>query len=104
MSSVQMKFLWQVTTVKKKSSDSEWICTDDGEEDREEISSCGSSSEEEMDDQPCSSASANYCTSFPKPKRGEQHLLQIMLVEQLRITLFDKVLDQQGLQNLSAQK
>jgi len=77
--------------VARDDSESEWICAGDGEEDREETSSCGSSSEEEMDDQPFSSASANYCTSFPKPKRGKQHLLQIMLVEQLRITLFDKV-------------
>jgi len=32
-------------------------------------------------------------TSFPKPKRGKQHLLQIMLVEQLCIMLFEKVQD-----------
>jgi len=82
----------------------EWICTEDGEVDREGISSCGSSSEEEMVDQPRSSASANYCTSFPKPKRGKQHLWQEMLVEQLCIMLFGKVQDQKGLQNLSAQK
>ena len=44
-------------------SDSEWISTDDGEEDWEETSSCDSSSEEEMEDQPCSSASANYFVS-----------------------------------------
>jgi len=31
-------------------SDSEWVSTDDGEEDREEISSCDSSSEGEMDE------------------------------------------------------
>jgi len=43
-------------------------------------------------------------TSFPKPKSGKQHLLQIILVEQLRIMLFDKVQDRQGLQNLSAQE
>jgi len=47
----------------EKISDSEWIFTDDGEEDREEISSCDSSSEEEMDDQPCSFASTNYFVS-----------------------------------------
>ena len=41
-------------------SDLDWISTDDGEEDKEEISSCDSSSVEEMDDQPCSSAWANY--------------------------------------------
>ena len=43
-------------------------------------------------------------TAFPKPKHGKQQLLQIMLVEQLRIWSFDKVQDRQGLQNLSAQK
>ena len=43
-------------------------------------------------------------TSFPKPKRGKQHLLQIMLVEQLRIMSFDKIQARQGLQNFSAQK
>ena len=41
--------------------------------------------------------------SFPKPKHGKQHLSQIMLVEQLRMS-FDKVQDQQGFQNLSTQK
>ena len=42
-------------------------------------------------------------TLFPKPKRGKQNLLQIMLVEQLHIMSFNKVQDRQGLQNLSAQ-
>ena len=41
--------------------------------------------------------------SFPKPKRGKQHLLQMMLVEQLRMS-FDKVQNQQCFQNLSTQK
>ena len=40
---------------------------------------------------------------FPKPKLGKQHLLQIMLIEQLHIMSFNKVQDRQGLQNLSAQ-
>ena len=43
-------------------------------------------------------------TSFSKPKRGKQQLLQIMLVEQLRMMSFDKIQDRQGLQNFSAQK
>ena len=43
-------------------------------------------------------------TSFPKPKRGKQQLLQIMLVEELRLRSFDKVQDRQGLQNFNAQK
>ena len=41
--------------------------------------------------------------SFSKPKRGKKHLLQITLVEQLRMS-FDKVQDQRGFQNLSTQK
>ena len=41
--------------------------------------------------------------SFPKPKRGKNHLLQMMLVEQLRMS-FDKVQDQRDFQNLSSQK
>ena len=80
----------------------DWISIDYGEEDREEISSYDSSSEDKR--------ITNYVplflqtTSFPKPKRGKQHLLQIMLVEQLRIMSFDKVQVRQGLQNSSAQK
>jgi len=50
-------------------SDSEWVSTDDGEGDREEISSCDSFSAEEMDDQPCSSASANYF--IPKTEKWQ---------------------------------
>ena len=45
-------------------------------------------------------------TLFLKSKRGKQHLLQIMLVEQLRMVLeiaFDEVQDRQGLQNISSQ-
>ena len=41
-------------------SDSDWISTNDGKEVTEEIFSCDYSSEAEMDNQPCSSASANY--------------------------------------------
>ena len=40
---------------------------------------------------------------IPKPKRGKQHLLQTMLVEQLRMS-FDEVQDQQGFQILTTQK
>ena len=43
-------------------------------------------------------------SALPKPKRGKQELLQIMIVEQLSIRSFDKVQDRQGLPNLSAQK
>ena len=81
---------------------SDWISTDNGKEDRIEISSCNSSSEEEMDDHQRSSASANYFV--PKPKRGKQYLLQIMLTEQLRIMSFGKVRDRQSMHNLSSQK
>ena len=44
-------------------SNPDWTSTDDGEEDMEKVSSCDSSSEAEMDDQLCSSASANYFVS-----------------------------------------
>ena len=47
---------------------SDWISTDDGEEDREEIPLFSLSSEEEMDDQLRSSTFAKYFLS--KPKRG----------------------------------
>ena len=43
-------------------------------------------------------------TLFPKLKRGKQHYLQIMLVDQLRIMPFDKVQHPQDLQNHSDQK
>ena len=65
----------------------------------EVISLCDSSSEAEMD--------INHIplhlqtTLLPKPKRGKQHLLEMMLVEQLHVMSFDKV---QGLQNLIALK
>ena len=45
-------------------------------------------------------------TLFSKSKRGKQHLLQIMLVEHLRMVLeiaFDEVQNRQGLQNISSQ-
>ena len=54
-----------------------------------------------MDDPPFSSDSASYFVS--KTKRGKQHLLQIMLVEQPHIMSFDKVQDRQVLQNFIAQ-
>ena len=96
-------FLASDDSEKEEISDLDWISTDDGEEDCEEISFCdSSSSEEEMDNQPCSSASANYFV--PKPKRDKQHFLQTMLVEQLLIMSFGKVQDQPSLQNLSVQK
>ena len=67
-----------------------------------EIFSCDSSSEAEMD--------INHVplhlqtTLLPKPKRGKQHFLEIIMVEQLHIMSLEKVQDQKGLQNLIAPK
>ena len=44
-------------------NNSDCISTNDGKKDREELSPCYSSFEEEMNDQLCSSASANYIVS-----------------------------------------
>ena len=82
-------------------SDSNWISTKDGEEDKKEISLFDSSSEEEMVTNLIHQLL--QAISFPKLKRGKKHLLQIMLVEQLCMS-FDKVQDQRGFQNLSTQK
>ena len=83
-----------------KTSDSNWISTEDCEEDKE-ISLFDSSSEEEI----ITNLIHQFLQtiSFPKPKRGKKHLLQIMLVEQLCMS-FDKVQDQRGFQNLSTQE
>ena len=101
--SLKMKlgFLENDDSEEDEASDSDWIFTENGKEDKKEISLFDSSSEEEM--------VANLVhlllqtISFPKPKRGKKHLLQIMLVEQLRMS-FDKVQDRRGFQNLSTQK
>ena len=72
---------------KDKISDSDWISTEDGEEDKKEIYLFDSSSEAEM----VTNLVHQFLQtiSFPKPERGKQHLLQIMLVEQLWMS-FDK--------------
>ena len=57
-------------------SDSNWISTKDGEEDKKEISSFDSSSEEEMVTNLVHQLLQTI--SFPKLKRGKKHLLQIM--------------------------
>ena len=44
-------------------NNSDCISTDDGKKDRDELSPCYSSFEEEMNNQLCSSASANYIVS-----------------------------------------
>ena len=44
-----MGFLVSDDSEKEEISDSDWISTNDGEEEREEISSCNSSSEEGVD-------------------------------------------------------
>ena len=54
-----LNFLASDDSEEEEISGWEWISTDDGKEDRNEISLCDSSFEEKMDDQPCSSASAN---------------------------------------------
>ena len=101
--SLKMKlgFLANDDSEEDETSDSNWISTENVAEVKEEISFFVSSSEEEM---------VAYLVhlllqtiSFPKPKRGKNHLLQMMLVEQLRM-LFDKVQDQRDFQNLSTQK
>ena len=98
---MKLGFLAKDDSEKDEINDSDWISTEDGEEDKEEISFFDLSSEAEI--------MTNFVHlllqtfSFPKLKRGKQHRLQIMLVEQLRMS-FDKVQDQQGFQNLSTQK
>ena len=79
-----------------KEETSNWISYDDGKENGEEISSCNSSSKEKMNDQPCSSAF--QITSFSKPKRGKQHLLEKNAGRAAALTVI-----RQGLQNLIAQ-
>ena len=85
-----------------ETSDSNWISTEDGEEDKKEISLFDSSSEEEMVTNLVHQLLQTI--SFPKPKRGKKpKRLQIRLVEQLRMS-FDKVQNQRDFQNLSTQK
>ena len=96
-----MGFLANDDSEEVETSDSNWISTEDGEEDKKEISSFDSSSQEEMVTNLVHHLLQTI--SFPKPKRVKKHLLQIMLVEQLHM-LFDKVQDQQGFQNLSTQQ
>ena len=85
----------------QETRDSNWISTKDGEEDKKEIFLFDSRKEEEE-------MVTNLIhqllqtISFPKPKRGKQHILQIMLVAQLCMS-FNKVQDQRGFQNLSTQ-
>ena len=101
--SLKMKlgFLANDHSEEDETSDSDWISTENGEEDKEEISLFDSSFEAEMVTNLVHLLLQTI--SFPKPKRGKQHLLQIMLVEHLRMS-FDKVQDQQCFQNLSIQK
>ena len=98
---MKLDFLANDNSEKDKISDSDWICTGDGGEDKEEISLFDTSSEAEMVTNLVHLLLQTI--SFPKPKRGKQNLLQIILVEQLPMS-FDKVQDQQGFQNLSTQK
>ena len=73
-----------------ETSDSNWISTEDGEEDKKEICLFDSSSEEEMVTNLVHLLLETIL--FAKPKRGKKPLLQIMLVEQLCMS-FDKVQD-----------
>ena len=97
---MKLGFLANDNSEKDKTSDSNWISTEDGK-DKKEISLFELSSEEEM------VTNLVYqllqTISFPKSKCGKKHLLQIMLVEQMHMS-FNKVQDQQGFQNLSTQK
>ena len=101
--SLKMKlgFLANDDSEEDKTSDSNWISTEDGEEDKKEISLFDPSSEAEM------VTNLVYqllqTISFPKPKSGKKHFLQIMLAEQLHM-LLDKVHDQRGFQTLSTQQ
>ena len=83
-----MGFLANSDGEEDETSESNWISTEDGEEDKEEISLFNSFSEKEM---MTNLAHLLLQTiSFPKPKRGKKHLFQIMLVEQLRMS-FDSL-------------
>ena len=98
---MNLGFLANDDNEEDETSDSDWISTKNGEEDKEEISLFDSSSEKEMVTHLVHLLLKTI--SFPKPKRGKKHILQIMLVEQLRMS-FDKVQDQRDFQNLSTQK
>ena len=98
---MKLGFLANDDSEEDETSDSNWISTEDGEEDKKKISLFDSPSEEEMVTNLVHQLLRTI--SFPKPKRGKKHLLQMMLVEQLRMS-FDKVQDQRGFQNLSIQK
>ena len=98
---MKLGFLANDDSEEDETSNSIWISTEDGEENKEEISLFDSSSEEEMVTNLVHLLLQTI--SFSKPKRSKKPLLQIMLVEQLRMS-FDKVQDQQGFQNLSTQK
>ena len=87
---MKLGFLANDDSEEDETSDSNWISTEDGEEDKKEISLFDSSPEEEMVTNPVYQLLQTI--SFPKPKRGKKHLLQIMLVEQLGMS-FDKVQD-----------
>ena len=78
-------------------SHSDWISTDDGEEDGEEISSCDLSSEEEKDDQSCSSAFSNYYVSETETWQRTPFANNAGRAAAHNVI-------QQGLQNFSAQK
>ena len=98
---MKLGFLVNDNSKEDETSNQDKISTEDGEEDKKEMSLFDSSFEEKM--------ATNrvhllvQTISFSKPNRGKKHLLQMMLVEQLRMS-FDKVQDQQGFQNLSTQK
>ena len=98
---MKLGFLANDNSGEDKTSDSDGISTEDGEEDRKEISLFDSSSEEEMVTNLVHQLLQTIL--FPKPKRDKNYLLQIMLIEQLLLS-FDKVQDQRGFQNLITQK
>ena len=97
---MKLGFLANDDSEEDETSDSNWISTEVGEEDKEEISSFVSSPEEEMVTNLVHLLLQTI--SFPKPNCGKKHLMQIMLVENLRMS-FDKIQDQRGF-HLSTQK
>ena len=97
---MKLGFLANDDSEEDETSDSNWISTEDGQEDKKEISLFDSSSEEEMVTNLVDQLLPTI--SFPKPNCSKKHLLQIMLVEKLRMS-FDKDQDQRGFY-LSTQK
>ena len=70
---MKLGFLANDDSEEDETSDSNWISTEDGEEDKKEISLFDSSFEEEMETNLVHQLLQTI--SFPKPNRGKKHLL-----------------------------